>query len=328
MKVRLTIYRGYANQHEIVLFGHVFKKNAPDRFDLEGKRLRHAYAVLRMFTIKTLSNVPVTLKFGKVESRTKTMEDGYFRFALPYMEPLSSGWHNFTVSVDVDGGHVEEKGEFIKPYPGEYGLISDIDDTFLVSHSDNFFKKIYVLLTRNVKKRKIFEGVVKHYRMLGEAGRTKENGSNAFFYVSSSEWNLYNFIERFAHLHDMPKAVLKLKKIKSGLGDFLFTGGGSHDHKFHKIKHLLEFYPELKFILLGDDSQKDPFIYEQIVKMFPASVKAIYIRSTKNEHKQKVIDVLANIQSLNVETCYFMNSSKAIQHSKSIGLIPENANED
>lgn len=323
MKVKLKIYRGYANGQEIVLFGHVFKKNAPDRFDLEGKRLRNAYAVLRMFTIKTLPNVPVTLEFGEVKSTTKTLEDGYFRFSLPYSKPLRSGWHTFTVSAAVDGAQVEEKGEFIKPYPGEYGLISDIDDTFLVSHSDNFFKKLYVLLTRNVNKRGIFESVVKHYRLLSAAGRTQENGTNAFFYVSSSEWNLYNFIERFAQVHDLPKAVFKLKSIKTGLGDFLFTGGGSHDHKFYKIKHLLEFYPDLKFVLMGDDSQKDPFIYERIVKIFPSGVKAIYIRSTKNEQKQSVTDVLANIRSMNVETCYFNDSLKAIQHSRNIGLISQ-----
>ncbi len=324
MKNRIKIYRGYANEQEIILFGHVLTKNVPDTYNLEGKRLRHAYAVIRMFTIETMGNVEVRMKFGEMELTTKTLKDGYFQFAFPHPRPLKSGWHTFTVSATINGSYVEEKGEFIKPYAGEYGLISDIDDTFLVSHSDNFFIKLYVLLTRNVNKRKIFEGVVKHYRLLSSAGRKTANGTNAFFYVSSSEWNLYHFIERFAQLHDFPKAVLKLKKIKTGLGDFLFTGGGSHDHKFYKIKHLLEFYPELKFILLGDDSQKDPFIYERIVKMFPSSVKAIYIRSTKNKRKQSVTKVLENVQSLNVETCYFQDSATAIRHSKEIGLISEN----
>jgi phosphatidate phosphatase APP1 len=322
MKVRLKIYRGYANEQELILSGHVFKKHTPDRFDLDGKKFRHAYAVLRMFTIKTMGNVPVTLKFGDMEARTKTLGDGYFRFALPYSKPLASGWHSFSVSADIEGVRVEEKGEFIKPFPGEYGLISDIDDTFLVSHSDHFFKKLYVLLTRNIERRKIFEGVVRHYRMLSVAGRTEENGTNAFFYVSSSEWNLYNFIERFAQLHKLPKAVLKLKDIKTGLGDFLFTGGGSHDHKFYKIKHLLEFYPNLKFILLGDDSQKDPYIYERIVKLFPLGIKAVYIRGTKNNTKPKVTAALANIRSMDVETCYFLDSDIAIEHSENIGLIP------
>lgn len=326
MKVRLKIYRGYANEQEILFFGHVFQKHSPDRFDLDRRRLRHAYEVLRMFTIKTLGNIPVTLKFGDIALTTKTLEDGYFRFALPYTEPLVSGWHSFTVFTEVEGIKVEAAGEFSKPFPGEYTVISDIDDTFLISHSDNIFKKLYVLLTHNIKKRKIFEGVVNHYRMLSMAGRNEAKGANTFFYVSSSEWNLYNFIEHFTQLHELPKAVLKLKDIKTGLGDFLFTGGGSHDHKFYKIKHLLEFYPNQKFILLGDDSQKDPYIYERIVKMFPCGVKAIYIRNTKNDLKEHITAIMSNIQSMNVETCYFKDSETAIEHSKRIGLILETGN--
>lgn len=325
MKVKLKIYRGYANHQEILLFGHVFQKNTPDAFSLDGRRLRHAYAVLRMFTIKTMPNLPVTLKFKEIEITTKTLDDGYFRFSLPYSEHLASGWHTFVISTDVDGLKVEAQGEFIKPFDSEYALISDIDDTFLISHSDNIFKKLYVLMTRNIDRRKIFKDVVHHYRLLSKAGRTKANSTNVFFFVSSSEWNLYNFIERFARLHNLPKAVFKLKNIKTGLGDFLLTGGGSHNHKFHKIKHLLEFYPNLKFILLGDDSQKDPFIYERIVKIFPFGIKAIYIRSTRNVLKRDVEVTMANIQSMNVETCYFKDSSKAIEHSKRIGLIRKDA---
>lgn len=62
--------------------------------------------------------------------------------------------------------------------------------------------------------------LVQHYQLLSQAGSRSGAGSNVFFYVSSSEWTLYNLIERFADLHDLPKAVIKLKKIKNGLGDF------------------------------------------------------------------------------------------------------------
>ena len=311
MKVKLKVYRGYANEQEIIVFGHVFKKYSPDRFNLEGRKLRYAYAVLRMFIIKTLGNVPVTLSFKGNEWTTKTLKDGCFRFTVPNSNLLESGWHTFTVSTVINGEKVHQTGELVKPFPGEYGLISDIDDTFLISHSNSFFKKLYVLFTRNINRRKIFEGVVEHYRMLSVAGRTGKKGTNAFFYVSSSEWNLYNFIERFSEMHGLPKAVLKLKNVKTGLGDFLFTGRGGHDHKFYKIKHLLEFYPQLKFILLGDDSQQDVFIYERIVKLFPLGVKAIYIRCTKNRPKLKVADALMNIRSMNVETCYFNDSGNS-----------------
>ena len=119
---------------------------------------------------------------------------------------------------------------------------------------------------------------------------------------------------------------MKLQDIKTGLGDLIATGGGSHDHKFDKIKHLLEFYPDLKFILFGDDSQKDPFIYERIVKQFPNGVKAVYIRSTDHSYGESVMKALKNIESMAVETCYFKDSAQAIEHSERIGIIDRKDN--
>ena len=105
------------------------------------------------------------------------------------------------------------------------------------------------------------------------------------------------------------------------LFDFLWTGRGGHSHKFEKIKHILEFYPNLKYVLIGDDSQHDPNLYEAIAKIFPLTVKAVYIRQTGRSRKKKVTSTLENVSSLGVEVCYFKNSSEAILHSKKIGLI-------
>jgi phosphatidate phosphatase APP1 len=201
------------------------------------------------------------------------------------------------------------------------GIISDIDDTFLVSYTKNPFLKIYVLLFRNVNSRKVFEDVVSHYQALSSSGRTNNEEQNAFFYVSSSEWNLYRFIIKFTEIHRLPKAVLLLKDIKTSLTDFFWSGRGDHNHKFEKIKHILEFYPNLKYVLLGDDSQEDPFLYEAICKIFPVKVIAVYIRQTGAKEKNKVSIVMKNLETLNVSTCYFTHSNEAIQHSKKIGLI-------
>lgn len=319
--IKIKSYHGYANEQEIIIEGHVFRKKSPDDFLLNNRTIRHAINVIRLFTIKTIENAAVRLLLSGKQFSTKTLKDGYFRFSIPYSEPLDPGWHPFTLVVNHDNHQAQTEGEFVKPHPGEYGLISDIDDTFLVSHSGNPLKKIYVILTRNISKRNVFDDVVEHYRLLSRAGRKTKEGQNAFFYVSSSEWNLFNLIHEFTTLHKFPKAVIKLKKIKQGLGDFLFTGSGSHDHKFQKIKHLLEFYPELKFILLGDDSQKDPFIYRDIVKTFPENVVAIYIRQTNIDPKRKVETCLQDIQSMRIKCCYFDSSSRAIVHSMEIGLI-------
>jgi hypothetical protein len=120
-------------------------------------------------------------KSQEIDVETKTMNDGFFKFCIPYREALASGWHQVTISAYFNEYEIERQGEFIKPHTGEYGLISDIDDTFLISHSGSFFKKIYVLLTRNIERRKTFDGVVQHYRLLASAGRIQKTRAMPFF---------------------------------------------------------------------------------------------------------------------------------------------------
>ena len=321
MKLDLKLYRGYVNEEELVVFGHLFKSWAPDKYSIERRGIKHAYALLHKFRIKPLENVEVRLKFKDLDVTTKTQDDGYFRFTVPYMANIEPGWHTYEVSCKMFDFGMVELGELLKPFPGELGIISDIDDTFLISHSNSFFKKLYVMLSKNLNKRKIFNDVVDHYKKLSKAGQDSKEASNSFFYVSSSEWNLYDFITEFADLHELPKAVIKLKKIKTGLRDFVKSGRGNHDHKFVKIKDIISFYPKLGYVLLGDDSQHDPYIYERICKTFPKNIKAVYVRQTSSKQNKEVQKAMANMESMNVSTCYFRNSEKAIHHSEKNGII-------
>ena len=321
MEPILKLYRGYANDEELIVMGHVFKPTKTKDYAFEKKKFKHASSVIRLFSLKTYANADVYLKHNNTTVHTKTLIDGYFKFCIPVNQNVGYGWIDYEVSIIHNNKKIVTKESFIRPKKENLGIISDIDDTFLVSYTENPLKKLYHLLFRNVNSRKVFKDVVPHYQALSLAGRSKEGEVNAFFYVSSSEWNLYRFIIKFTEIHKLPKAVLLLKDIKSSLTDFLWTGKGSHNHKFEKIKHILEFYPNLKYVLLGDDSQHDPFLYEAICKIFPVSVKAVYIRKTRSQEKEKVSNTLKNLESLGVSTCYFTHSSEAITHSKTIGLI-------
>lgn len=321
MRLDIKLYRGYVNDQELIVFGHVFSSWAPDKYEVDRRGYRHAKSVIKMFTISPIKNAEITLRFKDLEVRTRTLDDGYFRFTIPYNQFLESGWHKYSVACKVNGKGIVEEGEFLKPFKSKLGIISDIDDTFLISHTHNIFKKLYVILTRNINNREIFDDVVPHYQALSRAGQEGEGTFNSFFYVSSSEWNLYQFILQFARMHELPKAVIKLKKIKTGLADFLFTGRGGHDHKFIKIKDIISFYPQLQYVLMGDDSQHDPQLYERVCKVFPMNIKAVYIRQTKTRQKEKVLKILQNLEDLGVATCYFKDSGKAIDHSQKIGIV-------
>ena len=321
MKPLLKLYRGYANEQELIVMGHVFRPTTNEEYDFQKTRFKNARSVIRMFRIKTQANADVYLEHNGKKIHTKTLDDGYFKFCIPLSKEVNYGWREYFVSIKHDNEEITAKGSYIRPFEGNLGFISDIDDTFLVSHTRNAFKKLYILLFRNVNDRKIFEGVVPHYQALSTSGRNNKEEQNAFFYVSSSEWNLYRFIVDFTELHDLPRAVLLLKDIKTSLMDLFITGRGDHNHKFEKIKHVLEFYPHLMYTLLGDDSQHDPYLYENICKIFPVNVKAVYIRQTGEHKKEKAIAALKNMESMNVAVCYFRDSSEAIAHSKKIGLI-------
>ncbi|SEI74863.1 Uncharacterized conserved protein [Dyadobacter sp. SG02] len=322
----LKLYRGYANKKELVVFGHVVKKYPSGDRKYTRRGFRYAKTIIELFSIKTIPFLKLTLHVGEKTFETTAESDGYFRFQVPLDAEIPGGWHTYRVTLDdeIHGKkyHAESSEEFFVPYKSSYGIISDIDDTFLISHSRRSFRKLFVLLSKNVQARKPFDDVVKHYQLLSFASRTHPHkDSNIFFYVSSSEWNLYDMIVRFAELNGLPKAVLKLKKIKSGLDDFVMTGSGSHEHKLRKIHNIIHFYPELQFILLGDDSQKDPEIYEEICRTFPERIRAVYMRQTRRRTKPHTTVLLKNIQDLGIDTCYFAHSNKAIIHSLDHGLV-------
>jgi phosphatidate phosphatase APP1 len=320
MKPILKLYRGYANEQELIVMGHVFKPTSKEDYDFQKKNFRNALSVIKMFRIATHPNADVYLHLNGEKIHTKALDDGYFKFCIPYFEK-NTGWIDYKVSINYAGEEIMETSSFIKPNLGNYGFISDIDDTFLISHTRNPLRKLYILLFRNVNKRKVFENVVSHYQALSTAGRNNKTEQNAFFYVSSSEWNLYRFITQFTEINQLPRAVLLLKDIKTSLTDLFITGRGDHNHKFEKVKHILEFYPDLQYTLLGDDSQQDPYLYESICKIFPVNVMAVYIRQTGKSKKSKAELALKNLESLNVKVCYFKDSSEAIAHSRKIGLI-------
>lgn len=321
MEPVLKLYRGYANDQELIIMGHVFKPTQKADYDFQKKNFKNAESIIKLFQIKIKPNEDVYLELNGEIIHSKTLDDGYFKFCVPLKENKNFGWIDYTVFITHNNKKIKASSSYIRPTVGKFGFISDIDDTFLISHTRNPLKKIYVLLFKNVNSRKVYEDVVAHYQVLKSAGRVNKKEENAFFYVSSSEWNLYSLITQFASIHELPKAVLLLKNIKTSLTQLFFTGRGNHNHKFDKIKHILEFYPDLRYVLLGDDSQKDPKLYENICKIFPLHIKAVYIRQVGSSPKSNISKIMDNIASLDVETCYFKSSKEAIEHSKQIGLI-------
>ncbi len=320
----IKLYHGYGSEKKVIVFGHVLKLSPLPRKNFRKNFLNNSYGLLRLFMVKPKVNVSLQLRWEEITYETKTQDDGFFKFEWCPATSLSPGWHPVKVHLLHPGSGVhsiEAVGEFFVPYNKyEFAFISDIDDTFLISHSSNLRKRLYVLFTKNARSRKPFEGVVNHYQLLANTGASSDT-FNLFFYVSSSEWNLYDYIFEFAKNNKLPKGIYLLNQLKTFRQVFK-TGQNNHKTKFMRISRIMETYPTQKFILLGDDSQEDPNIYSAIVEHFPQNIYAVYLRHVLKSSHERVKGIVEKIKATGVQCCYFTHSSEAVIHSKQIGLIP------
>ncbi len=319
----IKVYHGYGHADSLIIYGHVLNLSALPRTRYNQSFLGNSLSLLRLFMIKPWRNVDLQTDWGGNELHTKTDKDGFFKFEWKDEPPLEQGWHELVVRITGKQKEViaEGRGSLYIPLPTQYGFISDVDDTFLVSHSANLKKRLYVLFTRNARSRKPFEGVVKHYQLLSQ-GNTTPDAPNPFFYVSSSEWNLYDFLLEFSTLNGLPRGIFLLNVLKR-FSELLKTGQNNHNGKFTRIVRILQGYPKQRFVLLGDSSQHDPYIYQSIVQHFPKQIHAVYIRDVYKRNYGKVKEVLEKIEEAGVSCCFFQHSEDAIKHSMKINLIPQ-----
>lgn len=323
----VKVYHGYGHSNRLTVFGHVFRLSPYPRKTYRQSFVRNTLALLRLFFVKPIADISLQLEWKGKTFTTKTEKDGFFLFEWEDTEPVERGWQPVVVQAFRNNQTVAQAaGRVFIPYETQYLFISDIDDTFLVSHSSNLRKRLYVLFTQNARSRKPFEGVVRHYQLLSQSGTTPDM-PNPFFYVSSSEWNLYEYILEFTAANQLPRGVFLLSQLKR-FSQLLKTGQNNHGTKFTRITRILEAFPGQRVVLLGDSSQQDPYIYEALVKHFPERIHAVYIRDVYQKNYNKVKDVLGKIEAAGVPCLFFKHSKEAILHSVKIGLVaPDKAEE-
>lgn len=319
----IKVYHGYGHAEELAIYGHVFRQSPLPRTHYGKSVLNNTWALLRLFMVKPYANATLQMTWKGTRYTSQSDADGFFKFEWKDQPPLEQGWHEVLVEMVNDQGKVltQSKGSIYIPYPTQYGFISDVDDTFLISHSANLRKRLFVLFTQNARSRKPFEGVVKHYQLLRD-GNTTPEAPNPFFYVSSSEWNLYDYLLEFTRVQELPRGIFLLNVLKR-INQIFKTGQNNHATKFTRIVRIIEGFPKQKFVLLGDSSQHDPYIYQSLVEHFPSQIQAVYIRDVYDKSRQKVSDVLHSIEAAGVPCCFFSHSSQAIEHSQKLGLITQ-----
>ncbi len=317
----MRVYHSYSDTDAVLVLGHVLRggKMVAPEDHLESSVWNNALSMIRLFRVSPQSNAEVEVHFAGEVRRAKTDEQGFFQVEWPPCHPLPRGWQPVMVKA-LNGEAAGKRGEGSVYHPGfaPQGFISDIDDTFLISHTASLLRRIRVLLTRNPATRKPFEGVVKHYQALARKG-APEAFPNPFFYVSSSEWNLYAYIKDFCRHNGLPEGIFLLSEIQS-VGNLLKSGQKNHGGKADRIRHVLQAFPTMKFVLLGDDTQRDPHIYLEIAKAFPRQINAVYLRQRVKSHRNSASKLLAEIEALGIPVCYFKHSKDALAHSRALNL--------
>ena len=317
----MKVYHGYGYTNDLFVFGHVLGGKPVSGDPYHKSAIPNMFRVVRLFFVQPIPQVRVRLQWGDQFFYTQTESDGFFQFEWQSATSVEAGWHPVTVDLLNDQDEVIARGEgkIFVPHITQYGFISDIDDTVLVSHSADTGKKLKVLFTKNPRTRKTFADVVKFYGLLAQA-HTEPTVLNPFFYVSSSEWNLYDDLNEFFKHNELPKGAFLLNKIKKWY-QLLKTGRTKHQGKLMRIARILAAFPKQRFVLLGDNAQKDPEIYLTFANIHPDQIVAIYIRNISPEKELPTQKLLTAIANKEIKICLFKHTDEAILHARSIGLI-------
>jgi phosphatidate phosphatase APP1 len=316
----VKIYHGYGHMHDLLLYGHVFTRKTVSRKRYSTSLFSNLIYLLRLFFVKPVAHTPVELRWQNQVLEQKTEMDGFIKFEWASAQSVPAGWHPVEVT-SKDGDEISTGlGELFVPHKTQYGFISDIDDTIMISHSATVFKRLRILFTTNPHTRKIFDDVQKHYQLLSASNTTPE-APNPFFYVSSSEWNLYDYLTDFFAYNNLPRGAFLLNHVKQWR-ELLQTGKTKHEGKLIRVTRILQAFPHQRFILFGDNTQRDPIIYKAIAEKYTSRIHAVYIRNVIAANESITRELLNHLQQqTGIHTCLFANSGEAIAHSKAIGLI-------
>ena len=188
------------------------------------------------------------------------------------IEPRSAGY------VQIIGTHAQ------------YAVVSDVDDTVLVSQVLSKVRLALRTFVPGVADMDATPGMAPLYQKLARLGPERPG----FFYLSGSPVNLHRKLAAFLELNGFPRGSLILKKlgvrsvlprrVASWIPDALLNPAdalaGSFEFKVTQLHGLMTELPDLRFILIGDSGEDDPEIYQRFAAdpALGPRVAAIYIR--------------------------------------------------
>lgn len=277
-------YRGYGTPERVLVHGRVLEcENISASTPADSVRV-NLLNTLKRIESDPVSGAKVRVAIGSSSRELTTDSEGFFREWIELDTPItpSEPWEkiSFELISPVRDGHAPVTATGMVQVPSgnpSFGVISDLDDTVIQSRITSFLQAVRTVMLGNARTRLPFPGVAAFYQALEKGGDGARN--NPIFYVSSSPWNIYDIISDFMDIQRIPSGPILLRD-----WDIDVAALSSNRLKTHKeplIREILELYPDMNFVLIGDNSQRDPEIYRAILDAFQGRILAIYIRNVE-----------------------------------------------
>jgi phosphatidate phosphatase APP1 len=299
--VRIQPFFGYRSETRLTISARALRIAQPhrDRFRTRG-RLRAMRTMLAQFASREVPELAVRLELrgplgAKIDRHAVTDREGYIHFDVPLDPawPLESdpAWEVACFHWLTTDGPQCIDGYVLAPGTATHlAVISDIDDTIVETGITGGVRSVARnwrrVLAELPDERIAVPGADRFYGELGGGMVLAEPGGpgthyaathRPFFYISSSPWNLFSYLVAFQQTRGLPLGPLLLRDW--GLNRATFGSASHGAHKRAALEKLLAFYPDLRFALIGDDTQGDLAAYADAVQANPGRIAAVFIRT-------------------------------------------------
>ena len=259
----VTGYSGYGNADFVHVLGRVLMHDPES--ENSGTWARRGYR--QFFTIQVPRHEVEVTVGGKTVSGT-TNHNGYID-VLVHNHGLKPGWHEATIRAK--GADEVTADVLIVGEDTELGVVSDIDDTIMVTWLPRAMIAAWNSWVKRTDTRTPVAGMASFYREIAE-----EHPGVPFIYLSTGAWNTYDTLVTFMEENGFPRGPLLLTDwgpTPTGL----FRNG--QEHKRVQLRNLFIAFPKLRWLLVGDDGQRDPLTYADATAEHPDRVAAVAIRN-------------------------------------------------
>jgi phosphatidate phosphatase APP1 len=220
----------------------------------------------RQFLTAAVPGAVVVVTVAGREHQVVADRSGVVDVVLP--SPLLPGEH----AVEISAGHGEPFRAAVVVHGPDtrYGLVSDIDDTVMVTWLPRPLLAAWNAFVVHESARRVVPGMAELYRRLAERHRPL-----GVWYLSTGAWNVAPALSRFLRRHQYPWGPLLLTDWGPTNTGWFRSG---REHKTRELLRLAAEFPGLRWILVGDDGQHDPEIYRDFVRARPGRVGVVALR--------------------------------------------------